>query len=279
MDKPTYFLRSVCLVCVALWGVSCKPRYPRCEQDVQCQQQGEVCVQGQCQECRTQEQCNAKYPNDPRTCDSGRCISTAECHTSEECVRSKGEGYQCRNFTCEPGCSVSSDCASGQRCIQHTCTVQQCEFDIDCGPQMACLDGICTAPPHIDATRVSAACKSLNPSSDLVIASPSVSFEFDASDLKEETLEDLKTFASCLKEVPTLRIQIEGHCDDRGTQEYNMALGDRRARSVQSYLERLGIPSGRMGVRSKGENEPLCEESTEACWARNRRVEFLQLVH
>jgi peptidoglycan-associated lipoprotein len=144
---------------------------------------------------------------------------------------------------------------------------------------MACVEGACTPPPEVDMTRVSAACKSLRPDADLVVASPSITFDFDASDLSSQAAENLKAFASCLQEVGTLKITVEGHCDDRGTQEYNMALGERRARSVYGYLQRLGIPSHRMTVRSKGEHEPLCEEATESCWARNRRVEFLQLLH
>ena len=73
------------------------------------------------------------------------------------------------------------------------------------------------------------------------------------------------------------KILIEGHCDDRGTNEYNLALGDRRAKSVRDYLVALGIASNRIETISYGEEEPLCTDQTEECWAKNRRAHFIIL--
>ena len=75
---------------------------------------------------------------------------------------------------------------------------------------------------------------------------------------------------------PGVTIVVEGHCDERGTQEYNLALGEKRANTVKSYLKNLGIDTSRMNTRSKGENEPVCRRSSESCWADNRRVQFIQ---
>ena len=82
--------------------------------------------------------------------------------------------------------------------------------------------------------------------------------------------------AKCMKEAPQVKVVVEGHGDERGTQEYNLALGEKRANAVKGYLKNLGVDNNRLGTRSKGENEPLCNESNESCWATNRRVQFIQ---
>jgi peptidoglycan-associated lipoprotein len=72
-----------------------------------------------------------------------------------------------------------------------------------------------------------------------------------------------------------VRISVEGHCDNRGTPEYNLGLGERRANAVQEYLGSLGIGGNRVVAVSKGEEEPVCREDTEDCWQQNRRGHFL----
>jgi peptidoglycan-associated lipoprotein len=73
------------------------------------------------------------------------------------------------------------------------------------------------------------------------------------------------------------KILIEGHCDDRGTSEYNLALGDKRAKSAKDFLLSLGVPSSRADVISYGKEKALCSERTEECWAKNRRAHFVIL--
>jgi peptidoglycan-associated lipoprotein len=85
----------------------------------------------------------------------------------------------------------------------------------------------------------------------------------------------LKSNAKWLQEHPTARVQIEGHCDERGSEEYNIALGARRAQSAKDYLETLGIPADRISTISYGKELPLCTEQTEDCWAQNRRDHFV----
>jgi len=72
-------------------------------------------------------------------------------------------------------------------------------------------------------------------------------------------------------------LSIEGHCDERGTNEYNLALGDRRAKAVKDYLVSLGVPSSRIETISYGEEKPLCSAQNEDCWAKNRRAHFVLL--
>jgi peptidoglycan-associated lipoprotein len=81
--------------------------------------------------------------------------------------------------------------------------------------------------------------------------------------------------ARWLKAHPNARLLIEGHADDRGTNEYNLALGDRRAKATRDHLISLGVAGARITVITYGEERPLCSEDTEACWAQNRRAQFL----
>lgn len=102
-----------------------------------------------------------------------------------------------------------------------------------------------------------------------------IHFDFDKYIIKDNDRSTLKKVADTLIENGTLKVSIEGHCDERGTNEYNLALGERRAYAARNYLLSLGIPSGRMDIISYGEERPLCTESNEACWAKNRRDHFV----
>ena len=99
-----------------------------------------------------------------------------------------------------------------------------------------------------------------------------VFFDFDAYDLKPEARAQLEQQAAWLKSYPQHRITIEGHADERGTREYNLALGERRANSVKNYLVALGIDPNRVTVISYGKERPEVLGSNEAAWAQNRRA-------
>jgi len=101
-----------------------------------------------------------------------------------------------------------------------------------------------------------------------------IHFEFDRSRITEEARVMLQENAEIIKENPGVLIQIEGHCDERGTNEYNLALGLRRARSTRDYLISLGVDPSRLVTISYGEEEPLDPGHNEVAWARNRRAEF-----
>ena len=102
-----------------------------------------------------------------------------------------------------------------------------------------------------------------------------VHFEYDKADIRPEGAKLLEENAKWLKSNARAQILVEGHADERGTNEYNLALGERRAKSTMSYLANLGIAATRITVISYGEERPTCTEKTDGCWAKNRRAHFL----
>jgi peptidoglycan-associated lipoprotein len=108
-----------------------------------------------------------------------------------------------------------------------------------------------------------------------VAALKEVYFDFDKYDIRPEDAKTLDANATWLKSNAENLVLIEGHCDERGTNEYNLALGERRAKATMNYLVSQGIQANRITIISYGEERPVCNEKTEACWAKNRRANFL----
>lgn len=104
-----------------------------------------------------------------------------------------------------------------------------------------------------------------------------VFFEYDKSTLTKDSLVVLGRNAEWLKKNSSVNLQVEGHCDSRGSIEYNLALGERRAKAVQSQLIRLGVPASRLSVVSYGKERPLVMGDTEDAYSRNRRANFVPL--
>ena len=102
-----------------------------------------------------------------------------------------------------------------------------------------------------------------------------VYFDFDKSEIRDDQVAILRANAAWLKANPKFKVLIEGHCDERGTIEYNLALGDKRAKRVRSYLVDLGIPEARMRTISYGKERPVDPGHDEEAWAKNRRAEFV----
>lgn len=102
-----------------------------------------------------------------------------------------------------------------------------------------------------------------------------IHFDFDRYEIRSEEARALDANVEWLRANPKALLLIEGHCDERGTSEYNLALGDHRAKSALNYLVAHGIPGNRITVISYGEERPLCREQSEECWAQNRRSHFL----
>ena len=102
-----------------------------------------------------------------------------------------------------------------------------------------------------------------------------IHFAFDEHDLSTDARATLQGNSVWLKKNPAARIEIEGHCDERGTSEYNLALGAKRAQAAKDYLVTLGIPAGRISTNSYGEEIPVCREHNEACWQKNRCDRFV----
>ncbi|MBI1784178.1 peptidoglycan-associated lipoprotein Pal [Candidatus Sumerlaeota bacterium] len=99
-------------------------------------------------------------------------------------------------------------------------------------------------------------------------------FDFDKSDIRKDQLERVEQNLKYLKDHKEAKVLVEGHCDERGTTEYNFSLGDRRARAVMNYFLNGGISQDRLQTLSKGEEEPVDPGHTEAAWTQNRRCEF-----
>ncbi len=102
-----------------------------------------------------------------------------------------------------------------------------------------------------------------------------VYFDYDKADLRAEARASLSKNAEWLKRWPSTKVLVEGHCDARGTNEYNLALGEKRAAAVQMYLTGLGIAADRVQAVTKGEESPFCLEETESCYTQNRRGHFI----
>src|SRR4051812_7655215 len=131
-----------------------------------------------------------------------------------------------------------------------------CATDLDCGAKQLCINQHC-----VDITADLAECTAVR-----------VHFPLNSDDIDPADRPQLDRSARCLKADHALKVTIEGNADERGTEEYNMALGDRRARAVAKYLESLGASSQQVGTVSFGKENPECQEHDEACWAKNRRA-------
>ena len=133
-----------------------------------------------------------------------------------------------------------------------------CARDVDCGAGQICIDGRCA-----DISSNLAACTSVR-----------VHFAFNSSDIDSADRDGLERAARCMKADSALHIAVAGNADERGTEEYNMALGDRRARAVSDYLRSLGASDAQMQTVSYGKEKPLCSEHDESCWSQNRRADL-----
>jgi peptidoglycan-associated lipoprotein len=101
-------------------------------------------------------------------------------------------------------------------------------------------------------------------------------FDFNKADVRADARTSLAKTADFLRNYPQIRVTVEGHCDERGSTEYNLALGDRRAGAVKQYLVSLGISADRISTVSFGKEKPFCTQSNEGCWQQNRRGHFVR---
>jgi peptidoglycan-associated lipoprotein len=100
-------------------------------------------------------------------------------------------------------------------------------------------------------------------------------FDYDQSDLRDDARSALSGNAEWLKRFPSIQVLIEGHCDERGTSAYNLALGDRRANAARDYLDSLGVAASRIRTVSYGKERPSCTDASEDCYQQNRRAHFV----
>lgn len=107
-------------------------------------------------------------------------------------------------------------------------------------------------------------------------------FDYDKHSLRPDAITALQSDSTelrdILKDYPTYKLTIEGHCDERGSAEYNVALGDARAQAAKDYLAGVGIPSDQLSLVSYGKEHPVCTDHDEACWQKNRRIHIVALA-
>ena len=133
-----------------------------------------------------------------------------------------------------------------------------CNRDLDCNDAQLCIRGQC-----VDISDGLAECSQIR-----------VHFPFNSSEIDESDKPGLDRAARCLKADHALHVTVAGNADERGTEEYNMALGDKRANTVSQYFKSLGASEAQLKTVSYGKENPLCSEHDEACWARNRRADL-----
>lgn len=244
------------MVLVGLAAVACRPDFPNCDTDEHCQDSEEgqeqdrlYCVDGLCQQCADDDHCDAGEECVGGACEAipGWCEDNADC-----------EGDQvCRDNQCGPECLDDGDCAGDELCEGGSCVAVECRSDADCGEGEECQNNECVQAV-VDC--------------DL----QTVSFPFDSSELTRQARDVLQANAECIQERG-VTIEIEGHCDERGTTEYNLALGERRAEAVADYLRRMGVSSDAITTTTYGDQQPVRSCGTdgpESCHEQNRRAVF-----
>jgi peptidoglycan-associated lipoprotein len=196
--------------------------------------------------------------------------SGGKCSSNEDCAAQEGFGKICVQGMCQE-CGRDTDCPAGFSCRDNKCVPRaECDESRPCPAGQKCQAGKCAAAqaapapgPAQAATPEPVRCQLQR-----------VSFDFNDAGLRGDARDTLAKNADCLKQMNARKVTIEGHCDERGTNEYNQHLGQRRAESVRRYLVNLGVQEGSLDVVSFGEEKPVCGESTETCWSQNRRAEL-----
>jgi peptidoglycan-associated lipoprotein len=212
----------------------CGPTYPKCNNDKDCKEK-EYCVNGQCQQCRDAKDCKAG-----EACNQGRCEPS------------------------QSSCSDDAQCPANQSCIDGVC--RPCASDDQCGVGGKCQRGRCQRAPVSsgtgkgDGSQGAGGCN-LEP----------VYFDFNESVLSTEATAAIERNADCLK-GSSKRVTLTGRTDPRGTEEYNLALSDKRAQSVKDRLTRVGIEGGRIKSVARGELDATGTD--ESGWAKDRRVDL-----
>ncbi len=227
-----------------------KTKYPACAADKDCKD-GEKCINKQCLQCGTDEDCDDGF-----SCESGECQrKQGSCGSDEDCT----DGKICKKNQCV-SCEADADCGTTGRCSNGACLERgKCKVDEDCQDDEDCVDGVCQRlgrgkPPEVDCQLVT------------------IYFGFDATELNAEARDLLNKIAECIQKAAERNVFIGGHTDPRGTEEYNIALSERRAQVVADYLARLGIDPARFRVVPRGETQSSGVD--DSSWNKDRKVTF-----
>jgi peptidoglycan-associated lipoprotein len=243
------------LIVAALTLSGCKPKNGDCDTTDDCKAQddykNDVCVDKKCKECGADTDCKAGF-----LCQENKCVPKPECAKNEDC----GTGKLCKNAKCVSGCVNDAGCGGG-KCVNGQCKPPgSCSGDSECPSGQKCVSGFCQVPD----TGGPSACELKR-----------VNFDFNESTLTDAAQTILKDDASCIQQRK-LSVTLEGNADERGTEEYNLHLGERRAASAKKYLQSLGVEPGKMKTISYGKERPINPGHDEAAWAENRRVDVVE---
>lgn len=240
------FAAFAMFVGVATASCGDKPKGPGCKTEKDCKD-GKKCVDNKCLECGEDADCGKG-----KRCSAGACIAAPECTKDDQCP----SGQVCQASKCKP-CAADSECGPGGSCEAGSCKrANKCTKDEDCKDDEDCVNGFCNKAGTV----------STDPGS---CALATVFFGFDDASVQASERERLDQNAQCLEKTKGKNVFLSGHTDTSGTEEYNIALSERRAQSVADYMARLGSDPARMQVVPKGETEP-----TGLGDDKDRRVEF-----
>ena len=236
MERTARALFGVALVAAAalLFACGSKPKAPgSCNSDKDCKAPL-VCSANKCVECTSDAQCGAG-----KKCSANACIASAECTTDDQCPN----GQVCQAGSCKP-CASDGECGPGGTCVAGACQRgKKCTKDTDCADDEDCKGGFCI--------------KGYQPTTaDVSCTLQTVYFDFDQSAIQPAARDLLDQDQQCIEKAKGKNVFVVGHTDSTGTEEYNIALSERRAQSVADYLARLGTDPARLQVIPKGETEP-----------------------
>jgi peptidoglycan-associated lipoprotein len=253
--------RDLALAACAVALAACPARPPQgeCRSDGDCRGEAaaKLCVGGFCRQCRDDAQCPTG-----EVCRDNACAEKARCAQAKDCAA----GQKCAAGACVPECAEASaerDCGPGRRCLAGRCAAEEeCVADADCGTGKACIDGACKAQGSAGAQNVDCEVRAVH-------------FGFDEATLSTAARETLSRDWQCLSRMGFRSLEVSGHADERGTTEYNLALGGRRAEAARKYLVGLGADAKALRAVSFGKERPVDPAHDESAWAKNRRVDLV----
>jgi len=241
---------------------ACGPKYPNCDEDKHCKDHNQFCVDKLCRDCAVDAHCKDKGPcafcGGDYTCQipagglGDCCVSDANCKDNGKCYKLPGAD----RGSCAK-CLEAGDCGANFKCVQGSCVPDaECDAGKPCPEGKKCEGGKCVVD---------------------ICQPDSIYFDFDESAIRSDARDTLNAGYACIQKrglAPKTTVAIEGNCDERGSDEYNMALGTRRAEAARKFLLHLGLKRNQAKSISYGEERPTCSDASESCWSRNRRVDI-----
>ena len=251
---------------VLVLAVGCGPTYPECHDDSHCAEKSEYCVNAKCAQCRDDGHCQEAF-DESYVCNGGSCQRIVGfCHAPNFTCPGK---QKCRDWNgqvtdgigrCGAECLGADECPAGFSCENGSCIAPpECTVDADCPTGQVCKNLKCITPP--------------------VCQPREIYFDFDESTIRTDAKSTLEENATCFKERESegkaSAMDLVGHCDERGTEEYNLALGERRAKAARKIMRNNGISKSDIKTRSRGEYDLAVPNArSESQHQKNRRVVF-----